>query len=159
MGNGGFSIRSRRLLQATADPLFARLEAPEDEAIGRLLRSYLELRYGIRFAPPGLADAFSIEHAPLAGRSLGFHGLFHFHRVFNDEELQEVMDLLEPSVYAGGNALLWFAAVARDGARRWLPVLATRILRAQSPQTLAANCRLYGFEASTIASALARAAA
>ena len=48
-GNGGFSLRSRRLLQALQDPRIA-LSVVEDETICRTFRPLLERDYGIRFA-------------------------------------------------------------------------------------------------------------
>jgi len=50
VGNGGFSLRSRRLLEALADPHIAEFPI-EDEAICRTYRTYLEATHGIRFAP------------------------------------------------------------------------------------------------------------
>ncbi len=50
VGNGGFSLRSRKLLDALADPEIDDF-AIEDAAICRRYRPLLESRYGIRFAP------------------------------------------------------------------------------------------------------------
>jgi hypothetical protein len=72
VGNGGFSLRSRRLMEACRDPAF-RPHHPEDVAIGRINRSWLEDR-GMCFAPPGLADLFSAERAGNVSASFGFHG-------------------------------------------------------------------------------------
>ena len=86
VGNGGFSLRSRRLLEALQDP---RIDpgAAEDEAICRTFRPLLEREYGIRFAAEDLADRFSFEAAYPAGRPFGFHGLFNFARVVAPPEL------------------------------------------------------------------------
>lgn len=62
VGNGGFSLRSRRLLQATADPRFTDNPHPEDDFICRRHRKDLELM-GIRFCPLELAHKFSVEGA------------------------------------------------------------------------------------------------
>lgn len=72
VGNGGFSLRSRRLMQLCREPAFRR-EHPEDIAIGRLNRTWLEER-GMSFAPPALADIFSAERASDVARSFGYHG-------------------------------------------------------------------------------------
>src|SRR5204863_2475838 len=59
VGNGGFSLRSRRLLEAcTALPFDG--EVAEDVLICRLYRGELEER-GFRFAPEPLARRFSFE--------------------------------------------------------------------------------------------------
>ena len=73
VGNGGFSLRSRALLEALQDPAISDLH-PEDGAICRRYRSYLEERHGIVFAADDMADRFSFEHIPPAGATFGFHG-------------------------------------------------------------------------------------
>jgi tetratricopeptide (TPR) repeat protein len=88
VGNGGFSLRSRRLLDALADPAIV-VDANEDEVICRKYRPFLEQRYGIRFAPASLADRFSFEADYAAGTPFGFHGLFNFWRVLSPAELAE----------------------------------------------------------------------
>ncbi len=88
VGNGGFSLRSRGLLQALRDPRIAEL-VPEDLAICRTYRKLLESEYGLRFAPVELAGLFSFETRPPAGPTLGFHGLTHMVRIIDmsEEEL------------------------------------------------------------------------
>lgn len=75
VGNGGFSLRSRRLLRACQQPGF-RVAHPEDVAIGRLNRAWLE-EQGMRFAPRDLADAFAAERSGDLSTSFGFHGAFN----------------------------------------------------------------------------------
>jgi Protein of unknown function (DUF5672) len=60
VGNGGFSLRSKKLLKILADDERIVKLHPEDYHIGRTYRRYLE-RKGIRFAPEPLASQFSIE--------------------------------------------------------------------------------------------------
>lgn len=72
VGNGGFSLRSRRLMEACRNPAF-RSGHPEDVAIGRTNRERLEAE-GMHFAPRELADLFSTERAGDLSRSFGFHG-------------------------------------------------------------------------------------
>jgi len=86
VGNGGFSLRSRRLLEALQDPAIDRFE-PEDELICRHYRPLLESRYGMRFAPPEVADRFSFETTYPPGKTLGFHGLFNIWLFLSDEEV------------------------------------------------------------------------
>ncbi len=80
VGNGGFSLRSRKLLRALADPRIAQL-VPEDVAICRTYRRLLEDEHGIRFAPPDLAARFAFESLPPSGPTLGFHGIAHMARI------------------------------------------------------------------------------
>ena len=88
VGNGGFSLRSRRLLQALRDPRIAEL-VPEDIAICRTYRRLLEEDYGIRFAPPALAARFSFESQAPTAPTFGFHGIAHMVQIVNmsEEEL------------------------------------------------------------------------
>ena len=78
VGNGGFSLRSKRLIQEVAElaPQID-LDEPEDLQICRRFRSFLEKR-GLRFAPETIANMFSFEEdVSLAPDTFGFHGLFH----------------------------------------------------------------------------------
>lgn len=78
VGNGGFSLRSRRLMEACRDPAFRALH-PEDVAIGRANRAWLESK-GMRFASKDLADLFSAERASDPTKSFGYHGVFNMPR-------------------------------------------------------------------------------
>jgi hypothetical protein len=75
VGNGGFSLRSRRLMEACRDPAFVGCH-PEDLAIGRANRPWLESK-GLRFAPRELADVFAAERAGNVNAAFGFHGVFN----------------------------------------------------------------------------------
>jgi tetratricopeptide (TPR) repeat protein len=98
IGNGGFSLRSRRLLDALLDEGIVDLD-PEDEAIGRRYRTLLESKYGIRFPPEEIAEAFSFETTYPKGRPFGFHGLFNMWMVLPQQELAEfISDLASSSV-------------------------------------------------------------
>lgn len=72
VGNGGFSLRSRQLMQLCRDPAF-RPQHPEDIAIGRENRAWLEGQ-GMHFATGALADIFSTERAGDVTHSFGYHG-------------------------------------------------------------------------------------
>lgn len=72
VGNGGFSLRSRRLMQLCRDPAF-HPSHPEDVAIARINRDWLEGQ-GMRFAPRVLADRFAAERAGDVTTSFGYHG-------------------------------------------------------------------------------------
>lgn len=87
VGNGGFSLRSRRLMQALEDlaPSID-LSQPEDNVICLALRDPLERR-GVKFAPVDVARRFSVE----SDRSqpvtpFGFHGLHLLPLVFGDDQ-------------------------------------------------------------------------
>ena len=76
VGNGGFSLRSRRLLEACRDQKFQR-QHPEDVAIGRTNRSFLEREHGIRFASRQVAERFAFERTLPSRPTFGFHGVFN----------------------------------------------------------------------------------
>ena len=81
VGNGGFSLRSRKLVETTAKINFNSLKFPiksEDIIICHYLYKEM-IDNGIRFAPPKLAAQFSIESLDnLYGQDInsvfGFHG-------------------------------------------------------------------------------------
>ncbi len=86
VGNGGFSLRSRRLLEALQDPRISLVDV-EDLTICRSFRPLLERDHGIRFATEGEADRFSFEAAYPIGKPFGFHGLFNFCRTVPPDEI------------------------------------------------------------------------
>jgi len=86
VGNGGFSLRSRKLLEALQDPRIELTDA-EDVTIGRAFRPLLEREYGIRYADDATADRFAFEAAYPTGMPFGFHGLYNFCRVVPQPEL------------------------------------------------------------------------
>ena len=81
VGNGGFSLRSRKLAETTAKINFGSLKFPmkaEDVVICHFLYQEM-IDSGIRFAPPKLAAQFSMENVEnLYGQNVdsvfGFHG-------------------------------------------------------------------------------------
>lgn len=77
VGNGGFSLRSKKLLKALSEDDFIQATNPEDQAIGRLYRDYLIKTYGVKFAPEEIADKFSFELREPICKTFGFHGKFH----------------------------------------------------------------------------------
>ncbi|MFN0162389.1 MAG: DUF5672 family protein [Burkholderiales bacterium] len=79
VGNGGFSLRSRALLEALQDPRIDDLN-PEDSAICRRYRRYLEDKHGIVFADDDTADRFSFEHLLPDKAPFGFHGVTNIAR-------------------------------------------------------------------------------
>jgi hypothetical protein len=85
VGNGGFSLRSRRLLHALRDPRVAQV-VPEDLAICETYRGLLESEYGVRFAPAEVAARFSFETLTPAAPTLGFHGITHMVRLIDMSE-------------------------------------------------------------------------
>jgi len=97
VGNGGFSLRSRRLLEALEDTRIALVDA-EDTTIGRTFRPLLEREHGIRFGSEELADKFAFEAAYPIGKPFGFHGLFNFWQVMPPAELAALVTHFSDSI-------------------------------------------------------------
>ena len=80
VGNGGFSLRSKKLCAILATEETIKEYHPEDMIICRTHRAYLEAKYGIKFAPVEVAKKFSIEGWGLNPQfrvptdEFGFHG-------------------------------------------------------------------------------------
>ena len=98
VGNGGFSLRSRRLLEACADLPFDGTDA-EDVVISRRFRPELERR-GIRFAPVAVARNFSYERTAPTGHEFGFHGAFNLVRYLTPSDAVRTFGRLEPGMLA-----------------------------------------------------------
>ena len=75
VGNGGFSLRSKRLMQA-AEVLLVQQDflLPEDVVICRKYRRQLERDAAIKFAPVSVAEKFSQELSAPNHPTFGFHG-------------------------------------------------------------------------------------
>jgi Protein of unknown function (DUF5672) len=103
VGNGGFSLRSRRLLQALQDPSLAERH-PEDLCICHDHRARLEREHGIRFAPLDVAARFSYERVPPSGPTFGFHGLFNMHELLSPVDLHDLVQALPDKMASGLDA-------------------------------------------------------
>ncbi len=88
VGNGGFSLRSRALLEACQHPEFV-LSHPEDLAIGRTNRTWLEER-GLRFASTDVADSFSAERKGDPLQCFGYHGVWHMPRALGLDDFWRI---------------------------------------------------------------------
>lgn len=97
VGNGGFSLRSRRLLELTAQ-LPDNPDEAEDTFICRTHRELLEMRHGMRFAPEHVARQFAYERTPSSGREFGFHGVFNLVRLMPRAKFDDLVAGLEPGL-------------------------------------------------------------
>ena len=96
VGNGGFSLRSARLINAVQDFILPDdLNKAEDLVICRYLRARLEDEIGLKFAPKSVAEKFSYEMHPVSHKTFGFHGLFNLPSVMQDD-LPLLFDNLRP---------------------------------------------------------------
>jgi hypothetical protein len=93
VGNGGFSLRSRRLVDACAAlPL---TKEAEDVAICRTYRPMLEERFALRFAPEEVARHFAYERTMPTGEEFGFHGALNMLELIAPRELATLFAGLE----------------------------------------------------------------
>lgn len=132
VGNGGFSLRSRRLAEATAAlPID---DESEDCAICRTHRPVLEAQ-GLRFAPENVARRFAYERFKSNGNEFGFHGAFNLANHVGSAELRALFSRIEPgllnrrehfemlrgAVVRGDARLAWamWRRLRHAQARRW----------------------------------------
>lgn len=100
VGNGGFSLRSKKLLRATAiDPSFKDAEENEDILICRTNRALLESKYNLRFASEPVARRFSYEQEKPSGETFGFHGLGNIWRHESSDVILDILKQIRPSYY------------------------------------------------------------
>jgi hypothetical protein len=99
VGNGGFSLRSRRLLDALPG-----LEQPtgvaEDVVICRRNRERLEGEHQVKFAPVALATRFSYEMRHPGRPTFGFHGAPNLWRHSTDAEILRMVETMPPRALA-----------------------------------------------------------
>ncbi len=123
VGNGGFSLRSRRLLEAGADARITDLH-PEDAALCRTYRELVASDYGVRFAPLALARRFAYENEPPSDRTFGFHGPKNLPAVLDAQTLAEWIHALPDAFFTGRDS----RRLARSLLRHRLPKLAQLVI-------------------------------
>ncbi len=105
VGNGGFSWRSKRLVQAVAQLDYADPTEAEDLFICRRMRETLE-QQGCRFAPKAIAQHFSVEFPAVPFPTFGFHGIFHLPSVYRESPDFLVEHLSDRIIKSRSNYLL-----------------------------------------------------
>ena len=138
VGNGGFSLRSKRLLDALRDPHIVPLPL-EDEAICRTYRSYLEVQHGIRFAPEPVADHFSFEASSFSSVPFGFHGLFNFWMFFQRADLAVFLKMATPAILGSVQCLQLAKNYAELGRHEEATMVLRTIVAAHPAQGEAAQ--------------------
>jgi hypothetical protein len=76
-GNGGFSFRSYALMYAVGTDELINATTPEDVALCRVYRRYLEKNYNLKWTPDDMCEQFSFELRCPAKPTFGFHSNFH----------------------------------------------------------------------------------
>jgi hypothetical protein len=83
VGNGGFSLRSRKFVEEAAKIDYPDLSVAEDYFLCRLKHD--ELRdLGIHFAPKEIARHFAVEWPPVPWKTFGFHGILLLPNVYRN---------------------------------------------------------------------------
>ena len=130
VGNGGFSLRSRRLVDAVAALDYADLSEAEDLFICRRSRPALEAA-GLRFAPKEVASHFSVEYPQVPWPTFGFHGVFHLPWVYRQQLDFLVENLADRVLRSRSNFLLpaidRLSAEASAAYRRRLDALVPQV--------------------------------
>ena len=117
VGNGGFSLRSRRFLAAGMDSRIVELH-PEDKVMCRDQREFLQRVHGISFAPPKLARRFAYENEAPQGPTFGFHGPYNLPTVLDEPTLCEWLERLPLEFYASRDARRLARALLMRGMHR-----------------------------------------
>lgn len=127
VGNGGFSLRSRRLMELCRSPAFTPIH-PEDVAIGRTNRVWLE-NHGMRFAPRDLADLFAAERVGDPKSTFGYHGVWNMPRAIGLDDYWKVYLSLDErgSIRHDFGMLLRTVGCGRNGLRRMIRMLSDRV--------------------------------
>lgn len=102
VGNGGFSLRSSKLLDALASPDIPKRH-PEDLCICIDNKDRLVKEFGIQFAPSEVAEQFAVERSTWHP-AFGFHGLFNFAKAFNSADLTAFLHELSDDYLSGVDA-------------------------------------------------------
>lgn len=120
VGNGGFSLRSRKLMEACRAPGFAQSH-PEDIAIGRVNREFLERDHGMIFADRDTAARFAFERSTPPGATFGFHGVFNMIPLIGAERFWHTYRSLDdPSTaFHDYGLLMRQLGSTRRSARHW----------------------------------------
>ncbi|MDQ6619122.1 MAG: tetratricopeptide repeat protein, partial [Pseudomonadota bacterium] len=155
VGNGGFSLRSKRLLEALADPRIV-LQDSEDTTIGRTFRPLLERDHHVRFATDALADRFAFEAAYPIGQPFGFHGLFNFCRAVPPDEIVAMAPTFSPEIANSPQLLQLARNCAALGQWRAVEALTARILQASPDHREAAALARQSHEAGNASRTISR---
>jgi hypothetical protein len=96
VGNSGFCLRSKKLLDILAEiPLPPTGEFVDDTFICYTARKFLEQNHGIKIATEEVADRFAYERHEPEGPVFGFHGMFNFWRHIGDAEMEKIPQQLD----------------------------------------------------------------
>jgi hypothetical protein len=146
VGSGGFSLRSRRMLQAGRDPRLTQTH-PEDEVLCRIERQRLEADHGLTYAKPRLAKRFAHGAEVSRAPAFGFNGVQHLPRVLDERTLLRWLSLLPDDFFGGPSALVLARALL---VQRMPAALRALLQRRRAFGPMPAKLRLMGAAASLL---------
>lgn len=123
VGNGGFSLRSAKLLESLKDksiifhddnPRFKN----EDAAICQGYGEYLKRKHKIKFAPVELANTFSHEWCNPTGKTFGFHGIWNTPLYFNEDDVIKFIQDIPKSHWLEDKKQMFFQICRMKGYLR-----------------------------------------
>lgn len=114
VGNGGFSLRSKRLLDTLASLENLDTTEPEDMVICVARRAELEREHSIRFAPLEMAQDFGCEYGTYRP-SFGFHGMHNFAHVMDEPALSAWLAQAPPEILVHKHARKLIKALMGTG--------------------------------------------
>lgn len=123
VGSGSFSLRSRHLLTAGANPHWPEWH-PDADQLTRVHREELERERGVHFAPDDIAQRFAAGPEARRVPSFGFQGAQHLARVLDEATLQRWLTLLPDEFFLTADA----RRLARALLRRRKPALVRQLL-------------------------------
>jgi hypothetical protein len=129
VGNGGFSLRSKRLMLALREPQFVPSDAAEDVVIARVNRPWLERDKQLRFADRALAGTFAFERSRDAASPFGFHGVFNLPEAVGTAAFWDIYSSLDDkrTVWTDFWPLLRAVIRGPDGIGRGLTMIRDRL--------------------------------
>jgi hypothetical protein len=137
VGNGGFSLRSRKLLKAVSQlPPVGNLW--EDRVICHVHRGRLEREFGVRFAPAKVADRFSYECRVPDTQPFGFHGVEHLWRHAEPEGIVAIAEQLDLEKTNPGSTLRLIRNLAANNQAESAKALYLRFRRRFPPHLITA---------------------
>lgn len=144
VGNGGFSLRSKRLLLTTqhicanVDSNRGEGRTNEDAFICQRHRKLLEEKYNCRFPTGEIADQFSYEHARVKTPTFGFHDIRNFYKHCTYDHMIEMAEKMPDYIVRdaryGALVAVYEVIVKSDpDAQRVVDALKQRSLKGNMP--------------------------
>jgi hypothetical protein len=142
VGNGGFSLRSKKLLEALQDEDIKGIQ-PEDQCICITNKELLQSRYQIEIAPVAIAEQFSFEFSVQPLKPFGFHGFFHFPKILNEHELCSFIKVMPEDLVLGPYIKIFVKDITQKSTRKVNQALHNRlmeIIKNSDPIIQSPNC-------------------